>query len=399
MAPQDAPPRLVVDTAALEVLCDELAAEDVYGFDTEFHTERTYYPQLALIQLAWRDQVALVDPLSVDPAPLARVFTGPAIAVAHAAEQDVAVLAAACGAVPGTLFDTQIVAGFLGMSTPSLARLVESFLDVSLPKADRLSDWLARPMSGPQLTYAANDVAHLLALRDELVARLNELGRLEWALDECAEVLSTRKPERVPEETWWKLGDVRRMSVRQRAVAQEVSAWRERKAAAADRPRRSILSDLALLTISQKPPKSRDEMSKLRGVDGRHLAQGAGAEILEAIERGLNLSATDICMPPDGTEAIAPAAAVAVCSGLVRQIADNLAFDQSLLATRADIAQLLCHEPSRLDHGWRQTIAGEPIRRLIGGGVAAAFDDAGRLLLEERSHRPSPLPGMAEGSA
>ena len=83
-------------------------------------------------------------------------------------------------------------------------------LDVTLPKADQLSDWLARPMSGPQLTYAANDVVYLLELRDVLVARLRELGRLEWALDECAEVLSARKPERVPEETWWKLGDVRR---------------------------------------------------------------------------------------------------------------------------------------------------------------------------------------------
>jgi ribonuclease D len=399
MAHQDETPRLVVDTASLEDLCDELVDQEVYGFDTEFHTERTYYPQLALIQLAWQDQVALVDPLIVDPAPLARLFSGPGIAVAHAAEQDVSVLGAACGVVPGILFDTQIVAGFLGMSTPSLARLVEAFLDQSLPKADRLSDWLARPMSATQLTYAANDVAHLLALRDALVARLGELGHLEWALDECAEVLATRKPERVPEETWWKLGDVRRMSARQRGVAQEVSAWRERKAAAADRPRRAILSDLALLTISQKPPRSRDEMTKLRGVDGRHMAQGAGTEILDAVNRGLALSPRELRMPPDGQEASAPPAAVAVCSGLVRQIADNLQFDQSLLATRADIAQLLCAEPSRLDHGWRRTIAGEPIRRLIGGSVAAAFDGEGRLLLEERSHRPSPLPGMAEGSA
>ena len=73
---------------------------------------------------------------------------------------------AACGVVPATVFDTQIVAGFLGMSTPSLSRLVDAMLGVSLPKADRLSDWLERPMSDRQLSYAVSDVAHLLELRD-----------------------------------------------------------------------------------------------------------------------------------------------------------------------------------------------------------------------------------------
>jgi ribonuclease D len=394
MAHQDSAPRLVVERSELEALCDEVAAEDVYGFDTEFHTERTYYPQLALIQLAWQDQVALVDPLAVDPSPLARIFTGPGVAVAHAADQDVAVLQTACGASPATVFDTQVVAGFLGMSTPSLSRLVEHMLGVSLPKADQLSDWMARPMTGPQLTYAANDVAYLLALRDILTSRLIELGRLEWALAECAEVLDSRRPERVPEETWWKLGDVRRMSARQRGVAQEVSAWRERRAAAINRPRRAVLSDLALLAISSRPPHSRDDLTKLRGVDSRHLAQGAGAEILDAVHRGMKLDRADLHMPPDGQEASAPPAAVAVCSGLVRQIADNLQFDQSLLATRADIARLLCGEANPLDHGWRSRIVGNPLRQLMEGTVAAAFDDRGRLVLEERSHRPSPLPGQ-----
>jgi ribonuclease D len=385
--------RLVTDGVELEALCDELGEEPVYGFDTEFHTERTYYPHLALIQLAWRDQVALVDPLAVDPAPLGRILAGPGLAVAHASEQDLDVLESACGAVPSAIFDTQVAAGFIGMSSPSLARLLEEMLGVSLPKADRLSDWLARPMSGPQLTYASNDVAHLLALRDALTSRLSELGRLEWAIDECGELLTGRRLGRVPEEAWWKMGDVRRMSDRQRGVAQEVAGWRERRAAATNRPRRTVLSDLALLAISQKPPASRDELTRLRGVDGRHLAQGAGQEILEAIQRGRHLSKAQLHMPPDGRESIAPPAAVAVCGGLVRQIADNLHFDQGLLATRADIALLLCGEPNRLDHGWRSSIAGDPLRQLIGGGVSAAFDRQGHLVLEERTHRPLPMPG------
>ena len=389
-----APATMVTDTAGLEALVTRVAGEPYYGFDTEFHTERTYVPQLALIQIAWRDEVALVDPLAVDPAPLAGLFDGPGVAVAHAAVQDLDILMAACGVVPATVFDTQIVAGFLGMSSPSLARLVDQMLGVTLPKADRLSDWLERPISARQVSYAVSDVAHLLALRAALEERLRALGRFDWALDECDQVLSDRAPARDPDEAWWKLGDIRGMSRRSRGVAQEVGAWRERTAAATNRPRRMILSDLGLLAISQRPPRSMEELRRARGVDGRHLAQGRAAEILDAVQRGLELPAARLRMPREGRDVPAPPAAVAVCSGLVRQIADDLDFDQTLLATRADLALLLTGEPSRLDSGWRRAIVGEPLRRLISGDVAAAFGPGKHLVLEERSHRPLPV---AEG--
>jgi ribonuclease D len=395
------PTEMVVDRPGLDRLVAAVADEEYYAFDTEFHTERTYVPDLALIQVAWADNVALVDPLAVDPEPLATIFNGPGTAVAHAAFQDLDVLQAACGAVPSIVFDTQIVAGFLGMSTPSLSRLADQVLGVTLPKADRLSDWLVRPISDRQVTYAMSDVAHLLELRSVLTERLQASGRLEWALDECAQVLGDRTPPRVPEEAWWKLGDIRSMSRKSRAVAQEVAAWRERTAAETNRPRRMVLSDLGLLAISQRPPSTGAELRQTRGVDGRHLAQGRAAEILAAIERGLALPSEELRMPADNRDAPAPAAAVAVCSGLVRQIADDLDFDQGLLATRADIAQLLCGEPSRLDAGWRADIVAAPLQRLITGEVAAAFEGRGHLVLEERSHRPAPseTPGAGAGAA
>jgi ribonuclease D len=274
--------------------------------------------------------------------------------------------------------------------------LVDQMLGVSLPKADRLSDWLVRPISERQITYALNDVAHLLELRDVLTEKLRALGRLEWALSECEQVLGDRTAARVPEEAWWKLGDIRGMSRRSRAVAQEVAAWRERTAAETNRPRRMVLSDLGLLAISQRPPHNGEELRRARGVDGRHLAQGRAAEILRAVERGIALPPEQIRMPSEGRESPASPAAIAICSGVVRQIADDLDFDQGLLATRADIAQLLCGEPSRLDTGWRRDIVGDPLRRLIVGDVAAAFDGHGHLVLEERSGRLAvPRPGTA----
>jgi ribonuclease D len=380
---------VVADPGRLDELCDELAQVPCYGLDTEFHTERTYVPHLALIQLAWDGRVALVDPLALDPAPLARVLAGPGVLVAHAASQDLDVLTAACGVAPATVFDTQIAAGFIGMSTPSLSRLVETVLDVALPKADRLSDWTHRPIPERQLEYAVSDVAHLLDLHAVLTKRLQEMGRLEWALDECDEVLADRATTRDPEEAWWRLGDIRSMSKRSRGVAQQVAAWRERTAAATNRPRRTVLSDLGLMAISQRPPHNVEELRRTRGVDGRHLAQGRAAEILDAVRRGIELPADRIRLPSEGREAPAPPAALAVCSGLVRQIADDLDFDQALLATRADVSKLLCGEPGRLDSGWRRHIVGDPLRRLVSGEVAAALTPRGTLVLEERSGRPA----------
>jgi ribonuclease D len=389
VAPTDDVPTPIDDSARLDALVDELVGEEYYAVDTEFHTERTYWPRLALIQLAWRDRVALVDPLAVDPAPLRRLFEGPGTAVAHAAGQDLDILRTACGAAPGQVFDTQVAAGFLGMSSPSLGRLVEAVLGITLAKSDQLSDWLHRPLPRTQLVYAAGDVEHLLALRDAMVTDLERRGRLAWALEECAQVLPGQRRAVVPEEAWWKVGDVRRLTGRSRGVAQEVAAWRERQAAAVDRPRRSVLSDLAVLTIAQRPPRNRQELEKLRGVDGRSLAKGGAAEILDAVERGRALPAEALRLPPDAAESKASQVAVAVCAGLVRQIAEQLEFDQGLLATRTDIALLVVGEPSRLDHGWRSDLAGGPIRQLLAGEVAAAFDSGGRLVLETRSRVPA----------
>jgi ribonuclease D len=379
-------PELITDAVRLDALCAELGDAPLYAIDTEFHTEGTYWPKLALIQIGWEDKVALIDPLAVDLTPLSQVFAGPGIAVAHAASQDLDILLAACGVAPARVFDTQIAAGFLGMSTPSLGRLVERVLGIALAKSDQLSDWLRRPIPPSQLTYAAEDVAHLLALRTAMVADLERRGRLAWAVEECATTLTAQRRDVVPARAWWKVSDIRKLSGRARGVAQEVAAWREQRAAEVDRPRRSVLSDLAVLTIAQRPPSSRQDLEKLRGVDGRHLAQGAATEILAAVERGRNLEPGDLFLPPEPSDARASQVAVAVCAGLVRQIAEEQDFDQGLLATRLDITQLVAGEPSRLDEGWRSDIAGGPIRRLLTGEVAAAFESKGRLVLEERSH-------------
>ena len=138
--PEDPGYRIVDTDEQLDEVVDQLLDTDRYAIDTEFHRERTYYPQLALIQIAWPGDLVLIDPIAVDPEPLAEVFRSTDVeAVLHACSQDLEVLELVAGAAPSRIFDTQIAAAFVGMRTPSLASLHDQLLGLKLPKASTQS--------------------------------------------------------------------------------------------------------------------------------------------------------------------------------------------------------------------------------------------------------------------
>jgi ribonuclease D len=384
-----APERRFVDTApALADVLAELRDEPCYALDTEFHRERTYYPKLALVQLAWPGGLVLVDPLAVDVAPLADVLRGPGTAVLHAADQDLEILELVCGTVPAHLFDTQVAAGFVGMSTPSLASIYDKLLGVKVGKADRLTDWLQRPLTGDQLDYAANDVAHLLEVHQRLVADLERRGRLQWALDECERQRVRSRGQRDPDEAWRRIKEARQLKGRARGVVRAVAAWRERRAASLDIPVRYVLSDIAVVGIAQRPPRDRRDLDRIRGFD-KGLRDDAVRELLDAVRAGVEGPVPASDAAPNGGLDRDLRPAVALISAWVAQLGRDLQLDPTLLATRSDLEALLRGDPdARAAEGWRADIVGEPVRRLLAGEAAVAFAGDGELVIEERSHRP-----------
>jgi ribonuclease D len=379
--------RWVDSPGDLRVVIDAAGAAKAYAVDTEFHRERTYWPQLALVQLAWADEVALIDPLRVDVAPLADLLEGPGVTVMHAASQDLEVLDLACGTIPARLFDTQLAAGFIGMSNASLATLVDRLLHVRLPKSDRLTDWLHRPLGEEQLDYAAADVVHLLDMRRLLCEQLDARGRLAWAEDECEQLRTRPLPERDPMQAWRRVKEARALRGRARAVAQSVAAWREKRAARLDQPPRFILSDLSLVGIANRPPSTVEGLARVRGFDARAARGAVGTELLAAVRKGL-----DAAPPTSGSSArtttnidgkLRPV--VGLVSSWIGQLSRDLQVDAGLLATRADVEAFLAGDPdARLRHGWRAELVGEGIDRLQAGTAALAFDPSGHLVLEPR---------------
>jgi len=378
----------VVDTdSGFGEVIASLRDVEAYALDTEFHRERTYYPKLALVQLAWPGELVLVDPLAVDMAPFAEILRGPQVAVLHAADQDLEILELVCGTVPAILFDTQVASGFTGLSTPSLATVYERFVGVKVGKADRLTDWLQRPLTDGQLVYAANDVAHLLEVRDILIADLERRGRLQWALDECELQRLRGRGHRDPDEVWRRIKEARQLKGKARGVVQAVAAWRERRAATLDIPVRYVLSDIAVVGIAQRPPRNRADLERIRGFD-KGMREDAVNDLLRAVKAGVDGPVPVSDDHPTGGLDRDLRPAVALISAWVAQLARDLELDSGLLATRGDLEALLRGDPTaRLAEGWRAGIVGEPIRRLLGGEAAVAFAGDGELVIEERSHR------------
>ncbi|MEM9130774.1 MAG: ribonuclease D [Actinomycetota bacterium] len=379
-------PLLVQTASELDELMARVVDADRYAIDTEFHRERTYFPQAALIQIAWDGGLALIDPLAVDLKPLAKLLDGPGLCVVHAGVQDLEVLDLVTGTVPTELFDTQIAAGFLGLSNGSLKSLLDRYCNVSLPKGDRLTDWLQRPLTEDQLRYAAADVEHLLALTDEIQRQLMAAGRLEWAFEESALMRERPRNRRVPEEAIGRIKEARSLKGESYRIATAVAAWRERRAAEIDIPVRQVLSDLGVVAVAQRAPSDAKQLNGLRGVDGRHLRNGAGQEIITAVQFGQRMKAEEGRPPrsPELPKHLRPV--VSLVTAWISQLARDHKLDPAHLATRADVEALLKGDPeSRLQHGWRADLAGAPIAQLVAGQAAVAFDGDGQLVLEARS--------------
>lgn len=375
-------PRLLETDAALDAFVAELEGVDAYAIDTEFAREHTYFPDLALVQIAYAGGEVLIDPLRVDVRSLARVFRGPGLAVLHAASADLEIFAHRVGCVPSRIYDTQLAGAFLGHGQASLASLLRAELRLELDKGERLNDWKRRPLSDAAIAYAAGDVAHLCALREAQLARLDALGRGAWVDEESERVRTRDHGPRDPETAWWKLKGKTSLSARAQGVAQAVASLREREARARDMLPKHVLADLAVLAIAERPPRTLVELSKIRGIESSRLGTGFGARLLGAVEHGLAMPREER-RAPERPDAEAPAGVATLCVAWVATRAQATKIDPALLATRDDVNEFLL-DPTRgrLASGFRRELVGDALLELVRGLARVRVEDGVRLVLE-----------------
>lgn len=241
------------------------ARPDRVGLDTEFIRERTYWPKLALVQIAFRDSdgsdaIVLADPLAQGMrAALATLLVDETVLkVMHSPSEDLVALGRDCGALPAPLFDTQAAAALAGIGAGmGYQRLVEQVTGTVLRKGETRSDWLRRPLSPAQLEYAADDVRHLFALHDELDRRLRELDRLAWLAEDSVRILEAAADDAGDPWPHLALRTAQFLDADAQRRLLRLLRWRDAHARASDRPRSWILDNELAVALARKPPADR----------------------------------------------------------------------------------------------------------------------------------------------
>ena len=291
-----------------------------------------------------------------------------------------------CGDTDVTnVFDTQVAAGFAGYAAQAgYLGLLHDALHIRLAKSASFTRWDARPLTDEQLSYAREDVEHLLPLADHIQDRLRERGRLEWAREECV-AIADATDERDAEEVWRRLPRSSGLDAGERAVARELAAWRERTAEREDRPVGSVVRDPTLVELAKRQPSSRDALSQIRGLNPDVLRR-RGADLIAAIERGqaaepIRLEAEERFSTESGDGPV-----IALAESLVRARAHEAGLAYELIAARADIAPVVVAARRGLEppdvrtlRGWRRAVVGDELLALLSGERTLHVRDGGRV--------------------
>ena len=333
-------------------------------------------------------RVDVLDPIEGDlePAPLAAVLADPAIEVVmHAGRQDVALLRRVWETEVTNVFDTQIAAGFAGLRAQlGYEALLCEVLGVRVRKTASFTRWDARPLSPEQLAYAREDVLHLLQLAQALQERLDGMGRLEWAREECR-FLESATDIRDTDTVFERLPRINSLDPAQRAVARELAVWREQTAREADRPIQTVLSDAGLVEIAKRRPKTMERMRQIRGINEAAMNR-RGKQILEVVERARELDP----IPVEGERPAQPqpedAVLIALCESLVRARALESKMAYELIAAKADLQRIALAvrdgrpEPAvRTLDGWRRELVGAELLELLEGRLTIGVGPDRRL--------------------
>ena len=329
----------VADERTLDDVSDAISTAPAVAIDTEFVRERTYYPELCLIQIATPEVIACIDCLgSIELAPLFAALLRPDCHwVLHSSRQDLEVIWNRTNALPAHLCDTQIAAGLIGFHPQlGLQDLIENLLGVRLAKGHTRTDWSKRPLPAAALHYALDDVRHLLPAWVDLHARLVTLGRFDWFEEDCARL--TREPPVADLVTVFRRLMPPGLSPPQQRAAFSLVEWRERRAQTSNRPRRWIMADEHLLRIARALPVRAADLRAIADLPRGTVAH-SGAEILTAVAQSdtpevhaLVSAAVDDARPDKSR-----AADIQVT---VKRRAEELGIQPEVLATRRDINAL-----------------------------------------------------------
>ena len=284
----------IADDASLAQHCASWRSLPFVAVDTEFMRVDTFYPIAGLLQVSEGQRAYLIDPLLIgDWTPFAELLRDPAVVkVLHACSEDLEVFLRLTGSLPSPLFDTQLAAGYLNLGfSMGYSRLVQAVLNIELPKGETRSDWLQRPLSATQVSYAAEDVLHLAEVYLQLQEQLSA-DKYRWVLEDGAELVANQGRELDPELAYREAKLAWKLSPQQLAVLKVLCAWREREARARNQPRNRIIREHSLWPLARTQPDNLVALARIEDMHPKTVRQD-GELILQMIKQAATSPAAD----------------------------------------------------------------------------------------------------------
>lgn len=367
-------PHWVADPAVLRKHLASATAR--VAVDTEFIRERTYWPQLSLVQVAIEAPGApepeivladmLVEGMAAALAPLLEDRS--ILKIMHSASEDLVALRQACGVVPDPLFDTQIAASLAGVGAGlGYQRLVQELLGIAVDKGETRSDWMKRPLSPAQLAYAADDVRHLFALHEALDARLRALGRAGWFAEDCARMLDGARDDEP--ERWPHLSQrsAQFLDVEGQRRLLRLLRWREQQARRSDRPRSWVLDNELAAALAREAPRDAAALDRVFAAHPK-----APRKLADAVLAALHTPLEDEADAPAPRTSERDRKALRRLQDAVAVRSGELGLPDGVLASRRWLETLLDGEdwPGMLS-GWRRAQLEPVLAPLLAVGSGA----------------------------
>jgi len=333
-------PILVESVTQLETAAEEWNRSTVLGLDTEFLRERTYRADLGLVQVSDGRQAWLVDPIKIGSLDtLADLMNrSSTVKLLHSGSEDLEVLYFVLGALPDPLVDTQIACALLGQPLQlGYHHAVKWLLDVDIDKDQTRSNWLKRPLSSKQLLYAAMDVVLLPMMYEMLRQRLDDVGRWAWLEEEVERMKQTSMTPVEPETAYLRFNRTGRLDATEMRVLQALAEWREVVASERNLARGFVVSDIALMKLSQFRPSSISQLKEITEIHPRALER-YGEELVALIEKAESSN-----HHVEKVEELdkAQKSRLDRMRQCVRTVAGNLEIDPALLASKKELEKLV----------------------------------------------------------
>jgi ribonuclease D len=372
-------PHYIRNTAELEDFCKSLASDAFITIDTEFIRERTYYPQLCLIQVAGENAIGVIDPLpsSFDMTPLFTLLQNPNIKkVFHSARQDLEIFYLMMKQLPQNIYDTQIAAMVCGFGeSVGYETLVRHLVKKSLDKSLSISNWAHRPLTRKQINYAVGDVVYLREIFQMLAAKIKEKHRQSWIEEELAELLVEENYQPNLDRQFGRL-KLKTSQPEVLARAFELIKLRESVAAAEDKPRPTILRDELIIDLAHQNPTTQNQLKKIRGLGDRLQRYDLGAKIIKAASQVDAASMEQYPkLPKKLTKPLANPMVLESLKLLLRYVAKEHEVADRIIATPSDLEHLILQRENDRNHllkGWRYELFGHIALQFLRGELHIA---------------------------